>query len=115
MPERKKISVKRMRPASPIAGRSTWTSDGRTASPAPTATGRSAESAIASGRPGDQAAEPHELRRRAAERVLDLLRPQEVAVDRIVDVDRDAAVDVEARVADPAAGLRRPELRGRDL
>ena len=44
-----------------------------------------------------------------------LLDPQEVAVDRVVDVDADAAVDVQRGVRDAAAALGRPELRGRDL
>ena len=36
-------------------------------------------------------------------------------MDRVVDVDADAAVDVQRGVADPVPALGRPELRGRDL
>src|SRR5690606_23779219 len=64
---------------------------------------------------GDPPAELDELRRRRAEREFDLLRPEEVALDRVVDVDADPAVDVEGRVPDPAPALARPILRGRDL
>src|SRR5262249_47740771 len=52
---------------------------------------------------GDERAEAHQLRRGRAERVLELLRPQEVAVDRIIDVDADAAVNVQRGMADAAA------------
>ena len=50
-----------------------------------------------------------------AERELVRLQPQEVAVDGVVEVDADAAVDVQRGVSDPVAALGRPVLRGRDL
>ena len=46
---------------------------------------------------------------------LVVLGGQEVAVQRVVEVDADAAVDVYGGVRDPVARLGRPELRGGDL
>src|SRR4051794_22644624 len=51
----------------------------------------------------------------AAQRELGLLDPQEVAVDRVVEVDADAAVDVQAGVAELVAAFARPPLRRGDL
>src|SRR5262249_45717740 len=64
---------------------------------------------------GDRFAQRGELPGRGAERELDGLRPQVVAMDRIVDVHADAAVQVLGGVDDAVAGLRRPELRHPDL
>ncbi len=60
-------------------------------------------------------AELEQLRRGAAERELELLRQQEVPVQRVVLVDAHAAVQVLRGVHDPLAALGRPELRHRDL
>src|ERR1700744_1798742 len=51
----------------------------------------------------------------AAECELRLLGGQEVAVDRVVGVDADAAVDVNDAVYHPMPGISRPECGGRDL
>src|SRR5690349_1164171 len=64
---------------------------------------------------GDQPAQVPELLGLGAQRELERLHPLEVPVDRVVEVDADAAVHVQRRVTDPAATLRRPELGGGDL
>src|SRR5206468_11309460 len=46
---------------------------------------------------------------------LALLGPEEVSVQRVVDVDTDAAVQVLSGVDDALAPLGRPELRNRQL
>ena len=60
-------------------------------------------------------AAPDELRCRRAERELVALAPHDVPVDRVVEVDAHAAVDVQRRVRDVVATLGRPELRRRDF
>src|SRR3954471_22084312 len=72
------------------------------------------DAARGSGR-GDEPAEVPQLLGLGAQRELELLEPLEVPVDRVVEVDADAAVHVERSMAHPAAALRRPELRGGDL
>ena len=57
---------------------------------------------------GEHAAEPLERGRRRAERELELLREQEVAVQRVVAVDADAAVQVVRGVHDALRALARP-------
>src|SRR5262245_59840352 len=64
---------------------------------------------------GDRFAQRGELAGCGAERELDGLRPQVVAMDRIVDVNPDAAVQVLGGVDDAVAGLRRPEVGDPDL
>jgi len=51
---------------------------------------------------------------RAAQAVLQLGRPDEIAVQRVVDVDSDAAVQVLARIGGELAALRGPVLRDLD-
>ena len=58
------------------------------------------------------AAETHELRRRRAERQLDRLRPEEVAVDRVVDVRRRGRRAGAARCS-RCASRRRPPRTSR--
>src|SRR5207302_10956178 len=50
-----------------------------------------------------------------AERELELLRPQEVAMKRVVAVDAHAAVEVLRRVHDPLSAVGRPELGNGNL
>src|SRR5438105_848286 len=56
-----------------------------------------------------------ELPRLRPERQLDLLRPEIVAMQRVVDVDADPAVEMLRRIGDAVGGLGRPELRDGDL
>src|SRR5258705_722991 len=60
-------------------------------------------------------AEPCELLATGAEVDADLAGPQVVAVDRVVDVYADAAVQVLRRVGDVGAAFGGPELRDRQL
>jgi len=57
--------------------------------------------------------DPHELPGRPAERHAELARPQVVAVERVVEVDADAPVQVLGGVGDAVAALGRPELGDR--
>src|SRR4029453_18474580 len=59
----------------------------------------------------DRLAQRCQLPRAGAQRQLQRLRPQVVAVDRIVDVHPDAAVEVLRGIGDAVTRLRRPELR----
>ena len=59
---------------------------------------------------GEDLADAQQLRRGRAQGELVLLQPQEVAVDREVNVDADAAVDVQRGVRDAVAALGRPVL-----
>src|SRR5206468_4364927 len=60
---------------------------------------------------GHVAAELGELGQRGPELELEALAPQEMPVDRVLDVGAQAAVQVLRRGRDARAGLRRPELR----
>src|SRR5437660_11945783 len=59
--------------------------------------------------------EPEQLGRRPAEAQLELLGPQEVAVQGVVPVDPDAAVQMLGSVDHPLAAIGRPELGHGDL
>ena len=63
---------------------------------------------------GELLTDPDELPRRAAERLRELPRPEVVAVQRVVDVEPDAAMQVLRRVRDAVAGLGGPVLRDRE-
>src|SRR5262249_5145863 len=64
---------------------------------------------------GDRFAQRGELPGRGAERELDGLRPEVVAMDRVVDVDADPTVQMLGGVDDAVSRLRGPELRHPDL
>src|SRR5439155_23633087 len=64
---------------------------------------------------GDPRAEPVDLVDRRAERELELLGPQAVTMQRVVDVDAHAAVQVLRREAHAVTGVACPDLRDRDL
>jgi tetratricopeptide (TPR) repeat protein/transcriptional regulator with XRE-family HTH domain len=65
--------------------------------------------------PGEDRAEPEQLRGGAAERELVAFRGGEVAVQGMADVDAYPAVHVDGGVRDPVTAVGGPELRGRDL
>src|SRR5262245_60037115 len=67
------------------------------------------------GRRGDRGPEPFEAFGGRAQRELELLRPQAVAMQRVVDVDAHAAVQVLRGEAHAVAGVAGPDLRDRDL
>src|SRR5438105_13152661 len=64
---------------------------------------------------GQGLAQLHELGGGRAQGELALLGPEEVTVQRVVDVDADAAVQVLGGVHDPLAAFGRPELGHRQL
>src|SRR5581483_2660537 len=63
---------------------------------------------------GEHRAEREQLPGRAAELVLDLLAPDEVAVQRVVEVDTQTTVQMLGGVHDPGPAVAGPELRDRD-
>src|SRR5436305_1291560 len=67
------------------------------------------------GRLGEMRTEREQLPGRRSELVLDLLAPQEVAVQGVVEVDTEAAVQVLAGMQRAHPAVARPELRDRDL
>src|SRR5439155_24322849 len=64
---------------------------------------------------GDGVAQPQEVWRRPAERVLEQLGPTEVAVDGVVGGGAHATVEVLARVGDALATVGDPELGDGEL
>ena len=64
---------------------------------------------------GQQLAQRRQLVARTPERVLDLGRPEEVAMNRVVDVGARASVQVLSGVDDLVSSAAGPPLRYRDL